>query len=92
MTYITIIQDDYNLYINSNNFNIGKITFYINKLNFDNYKRIYPRLQSLLVNVMSVISLLFEIGRQIINILFNKHEYRYCRKFVGKKKNLFFKE
>ena len=71
-TYMTTIQDDYSQYINSNKLNIGKITFSINKSNFDNYKRIYPRLQSLLADVMSVISLLFEIGRQIINILCKK--------------------
>ena len=48
---------------------IGEINLLINKSNFDSYKRNYQRLQSLLAEIMSVASLLFEIGRQISNIL-----------------------
>ena len=44
-------------------FNIGDIEISLNKSNYDNYKRTYQRLQSLLAEIMSVISLLFEIGR-----------------------------
>jgi hypothetical protein len=51
---------------------IGTIEFAINKSNFDNYKRTYPRLQSLLAEIMSVTNLLFEIGRQLANFLDNK--------------------
>jgi len=51
---------------------IGTIEFGINKSNFDNYKRSYQRLQSLLAEIISVINLLFEVGRQISNILGGK--------------------
>ena len=51
---------------------IGTIEFGINKSNFDNYKRSYQRLQSLLAEITSVINLLFEVGRQISNILGGK--------------------
>ena len=39
---------------------------------FDHYKRTYPKLQSLLTEVMSVITLLFGIGQHISNILLTK--------------------
>jgi hypothetical protein len=45
---------------------VGSISFEINQSYFDNYKRTYPRIQSLLAEVMSVISLLFQIAQQII--------------------------
>ena len=51
---------------------IGTITFQINKSNFDSYKRSYQRLQSLLAEIMSVVSLALEIVRLISYILFNK--------------------
>ena len=51
---------------------IGSIEFGINKSNFDNYKRSYQKLQSLLAEITTVINLLFEIGRQIFNILGGK--------------------
>jgi hypothetical protein len=51
---------------------IGTIEFGINKSNFDNYKRNYQKLQSLLAEIMSVINLFFEVGRQISNIFGGK--------------------
>ena len=51
---------------------IGTIEFGINKSNFDNYKRSYQRLQSLLAEITSVINLLLEVGRQIVNFLGGK--------------------
>jgi len=51
---------------------IGTIEFGINKSNFDNYKRSYQKLQSLLAEITSVVNLLLEIGRQISNILGGK--------------------
>ena len=59
-------------YEDAHNSRIGTITFEINKSHFDNYKRTYKRLQSLLAEIMSVISLLFEIGKQISFILCDK--------------------
>lgn len=58
-----------------NNFkslNIGKIEIGINKTNYDNYKRSYEKLQSILAGVMSVINIILEIGRQIVNIFESK--------------------
>ena len=75
MTSFRNIQDDYDLkrdYKESSDLNIGRITLEINKSHYDNYKRTYPRLQTLLAEIMSVISLLFEIGRIITSILCNK--------------------
>lgn len=58
--------------VNNSNSIIGTIEVAINKSNFDNYKRTYQRLQSLLAEIMSVCSLLFEIGIQISNIIGDK--------------------
>ena len=52
--------------------NIGSILFEINKSNYDNYKRSYQRIQSLLAEIMSVISILFEVGRQMTYFVCNK--------------------
>ena len=65
---------------------IGTIEFLINKSNFDSYKRNYQRLQSLLAEVMSVVSLLFEIGRQISNFLGNKKMNKSIFEFLFNKK------
>ena len=51
---------------------IGTITISINKSHFDNYKRSYKKIQSLLAEIMSVISLLLEIGAQISVFLCEK--------------------
>ena len=75
MTSYRVKKEDYDLEKNlqeSNHSVIGEIEFKINQSYFDNYKRTYQRLQSLLAEVMSVVSLLFEIGRQISNILCDK--------------------
>ena len=45
----------------------------MNKSNYDNYKRTYKKFQSLLAEIMSVISLLFEIGGQISSIFCEKN-------------------
>ena len=58
--------------LNKNNSIIGAIGFLINQSNFDSYKRTYQRLQSLLAEVMSVVNILLEIGRQISYIVCNK--------------------
>ena len=58
--------------LNKNNSIIGAIGFVISQSNYDSYTRTYQRLQSLLAEIMSVINLLFEVGRLISNILCNK--------------------
>ena len=75
MTFNRKLYNDYNLdndlkYLNKSN--IGAIQFEINKSNYDNYKRSYQKLQSLLAEIMSVINLVFEIGRQISAFLCDK--------------------
>ena len=75
MLYYRNMKDEYDLNKNlqtSNSTRIGTITFGINKSNFDHYRRIYQKLQSLLADVMSVVSLLFEIGKQLSIILCEK--------------------
>jgi len=75
MTFYRSIQEDYNLkrdFENSSESNMGDIKFELNKSHFDNYSRSYKRLQALLAEVMSVVSLLFEIGRQISSFLCEK--------------------
>ena len=74
MTYYRAHQYDqfYEKLEATNEVRIGTISFSVNRANFDHYKRSYQRIPSLLADVMSVISLLFEIGRQLSNIFCNK--------------------
>ena len=72
MSFITSVQDKSEEFKISQKVRIGQISLNINQSNFDNYQRTYPRLQSLLVDVTSVISLLFDIGKIIANILCKK--------------------
>ena len=51
---------------------MGTIMIEISKVNFDYYKRSYPRMQSLLAEVMSVISLVFGVFNFLTDILLNK--------------------
>ena len=44
-----------------NNLHIGTVMIEISKINFDYYKRSYPRIQTLLTEIMSVISLAFAV-------------------------------
>ena len=79
MTFANSYKDDYDIEksLNENNrANIGAIQFSLNRSNYDNYKRTYQRFQSLLAEIMSVISLLFEIGRQISSF--------FCEKSMSK--------
>ena len=79
MTFFNSYKDDYNIEIRlkeDNKVNIGAIEFSLNKSNYDNYKRTYQRLYSLLAEIMSVISLLFEIGREISTF--------FCEKSMSK--------
>ena len=76
----------YNLNL-SNNSVISTITFQINKSNFDCYKRSYQKLQSLLAEVMSVVSLLLEIGRQISFLFGTKIMDKEIIRFLINSKN-----
>ena len=72
ISYKSVKQNDYLNNDTDKDSIIGSITIEINKSNFDNYKRSYKKLQTLLAEVMSVISLLFQIGGQISIFLCEK--------------------
>ena len=75
MSFFKNIKDDYDLENNLTNSNkslIGEIEIEIHKSHFDNYNRSYQRFQSLLAEIMSVVNLLLEIGRQISTFLCDK--------------------
>ena len=89
MSYFNALRDDYDFEKNlkeNKSSQVGIIEFSINRSNYDSYQRTYQRLQSLLAEIMSVISLLFEIGEQIANI--------FCEKNMKKDiiKDLIFKD
>ena len=51
---------------------IGAIFFGMNKSNYDYYQRTYKRIQALLAEIMSIISLILEVGQIIISFLCDK--------------------
>ena len=61
MTYLKSKQNDEN-----NQSKIGNIKFEFNKSNYDYYRRTYKKLQALLAEISSVVSILIEIGRLIL--------------------------
>ena len=66
---------DYDLqknFIENNSSQIGTISFALNKSNYDLYRRSYKKLQTLLAEIMSIVSILFEIGRQIVAFINEK--------------------
>lgn len=70
---------------------IGTIEIGINKSNFDNYKRNYQKVQSLLAEISSVISLLFEIGKQLSNFIGSKKMSLNIIEYLVNKDNLYTK-
>ena len=72
---------------NSNEIRIGEILFEINKLFFDHYKRTYPKIQSLITEIMAVINLLLGIGEQFFNILLSKKMSKDIVKILLNKNN-----
>ena len=79
-----------NYFYEGNLTHIGTIMFEISKVNFDSYKRSYSRVQSLLAEVMSVISLLFGIGETVTEILLKRKMSRDIVKYLISK-NLMYK-
>ena len=68
-------QGEYDLKNNFIKYNysiIGTIMLELNKSNYDYYRRTYKKLQALIAEIMSIVSLLFEIGRQILSFLNEK--------------------
>ena len=62
---------------NNNDSRIGTITIEVNKAHFDNYRRSYKKFQSLLAELMIVISLIFQIGGQVSIFLCEKKMSKY---------------
>ena len=70
--YSKYVKNYYSSENRLNSFNestIGEIVLEINKSNYDHYKRIYPRIQSLLTEITTVVNLLFSIGHHILKYL-----------------------
>ena len=85
MNYIYAFRDDYDLDKNlkeNKSSEIGIVQFSINRANYDSYHRTYQRLQALLAEIMSVISLLFEIGNLIANIFCEKNMKKDIIKYL----------
>ena len=75
MTYLINNQEKYNLENDLIKYNLSKFAtfrFALNKSNYDFYRRSYKKIQTLLAEIMSIVSLLFEIGRQILSFLNEK--------------------
>ena len=65
-------EDNFFQNLNQNNeTNIGSIMFSIYKSNYDYYRRTYKKIQTLLAEIMSIVRLLFNIGK-IITSFINK--------------------
>ena len=75
MTYLINNQEKYNLendLIKYNSSKFATFRFALNKSNYDFYRRSYKKIQTLLAEIMSIVNLLFEIGRQILSFLNEK--------------------
>ena len=51
---------------------IGTIFISFSEINFDSYKRVYQRIQSLIAEITSVVNLLIAIGKIVTSILLEK--------------------
>ena len=78
-----------NFFEGGNSLHIGTVLIEINKVNFDNYRRSYSRLQSLLAEIMSVISLLFTIGEIITQIFLKKKLNKDIVKYLIRKNQIY---
>ena len=85
-SHMTSVMTNYLEQIDS--FNIGTIMNEISKVNFDFYKRSYPRVQSLIAEVMSVISLVFGIFHFITDIILSKKMSKDISKYLLNKINI----
>ena len=59
-------------YMEKNSSEMGNIILLLNQSNYDYYRRTYKKIQALIAEIMSIVSLLFEIGRQIMEFLNQK--------------------
>ena len=84
-------QESYDMkndFIKYNSSKVGTIMLTLNKSNYDLYRRTYKKLQTLLAEIMSIVSLLFEIGKQISSFLNEKKmSVDIIRKLFNNEKN-----
>ena len=64
---------------------IGTVFISFSEINFDSYKRVYPRIQSLLAEVMSVINILMAIGQILTKIIIDKKMSKDIFKYIVEK-------
>ena len=67
---------------------IGTIFINLSEVNFDSYKRVYPRIQSLLAEITSVINLLLVIGQILSKILLDKKMSKNIFKYIKEKEQI----
>ena len=86
MNYYINYQEDYNLHKNFIEYNyskIGALSFSLNKSNYDFYRRTYKKVQALIAEIMSIVSILLEIGRNIVAFINKKTKgHRYNQNFI----------
>ena len=64
---------------------IGTVFINLSEINFDSYKRVYPRIQSLLAEITSVSNLLLVIGQILSKILLDKKMSKDIFKYIEEK-------
>ena len=64
---------------------IGRIFISLSEISFDSYKRVYPRIQSLIAEITSVVNLLILIGEILAKILLEKKMNKDIFKYIKEK-------
>ena len=62
---------------------IGTIFISFSEINFDSYKRVYQRIQSLIAEITSVVNLLIAIGKIVTSILLEKKMNKDIFEYIG---------
>ena len=80
---MTIMETNYIQAMDKNE--IGRVFISFSEINFDYYKRVYPRIQSLLAEISSVVNLLLIIGQIITKFILDKKMTKDIFKYINKK-------
>ena len=64
---------------------VGRIFISLSEINFDSYKRVYPRIQSLIAEITSMVNLLIVIGGILTKILLEKKMNKDIFRFIREK-------
>ena len=62
---------------------IGELSLYLNKSNYDYFRRSYKKIQTLLAEIFSVIELITGIGNMVCAIVLNKKMSRKVIKHIS---------